>query len=112
MKPLFSRTPKDYDGSKLTSRQIKEILPHILGEIGKSYHERGDMVIAAWPEIIGPKFASSAKAVSFIDGQLTVVVKNSTLFSLLAMHEKHRLLKSLKDKLPSTTINNIFFRIG
>ena len=112
MKPFFPRVPKDYDGSKVTSKRIQELLPHVLGEIGKSYYDRGDLVMAASPEIIGPKFASMAKAISFVDGQLNVVVKNSTLFSLLTRHEKHRLLKSLQDKLPSTTIKNIFFRIG
>lgn len=112
MKPLFPRVPKDYDGSNTTSKSIHELLPQVLKDIGKNYHERGDLVIALWPEVIGPKFSSMAKAISFVDGQLTVVVTNSTLFSLLVKHEKHRLLKTIQEKLPSTNINNIFFRIG
>lgn len=68
--------------------------------------------MAAWPEIIGPKFAPMTQALSFEEGVLTVTVRNSSLFSLLTQHDKPRLLKSMQAKLPSTTIKNIYFRIG
>lgn len=68
--------------------------------------------MAAWPAIIGPKLCQMTKAVSFEEGTLTVLVKNSTLYSLLVKHDKMRILKLLRDKFPNTTINNIVFRIG
>ena len=106
------RTPKNYDGTEPTGRQIRHLLPNFLNEIGEIYKERPDLVLVGWVEIIGDKLAPMTEAVSFESGVLTVKVKNSTLHSLLSQHEKARLLKSLKDKFPSVTIRNIMFRIG
>jgi len=101
-----------YSYDIMTSKQIKNLLPAILGEIGKGFQMRPDLVLAAWPEIIGEKLAPMTQAVSFSDGILTVKVKNSTLLSLLSQHERLKLLKSLQQKFPSITIKNIMFRIG
>lgn len=112
MKKVLPRVPRDYDGSKVTSRGIKEMLPVILKEIGSNYEERGDLVLASWPSIIGPQLSGMTQAVSFDEGVLFVKVKNSTLYSLLAQHDKMRILKTIREKFPKTTINNIIFRIG
>lgn len=110
--PVLPRVPRNYDGPKVTSRQLKDLLPELLKAIGNNYAERGDLVLASWPEIIGPKLAFMTQAISFEAGVLTVRVKNSTLYSLLVQHDKMRILKTLRDKFPKTTINNILFRIG
>lgn len=110
--PYLRRTPKNYDGSETTSRQLKELLPSVLSRIGGVYEERGDLVLAAWPEIIGSKLAGMTEAVSFESSVLVVKVKNSTLYSLLSQHDKPRILKNLRDKFPATSINNIVFRLG
>jgi hypothetical protein len=111
--PIYlRRTPKNYDGSGTTSRQLKELLPSVLSQIGGIYEERGDLVLASWPEIIGPQLASMTEAVSFDSGILVVKVKNSTLYSLLSQHEKPRILKNLRDKFPTTSVKNIVFRLG
>jgi len=47
--------------------------------------------------------------VSLEDDVLTVKVKSSTLYSLLAVHEKRRLLAGLQKKF---SIRDIVFRIG
>ena len=107
-----SRTPRYYDGVRPTSRQIRHLLPEILGQIGAEFQERPDLILAAWPEIIGEKLAPQTQAISFHEGILTVKVKNSTLLSLLSQHERPRLLKSLQQKFPSITIKGIAFRIG
>jgi len=106
------RTPKYYDGVKPTGKQIRHLLPEVLAEIGEGFAQRPDLVLAAWPEIIGEKLAPMTKAVSFQEGLLTVKVKNSTLLSLLSQHERPKLLKSLQQKFPSITIKGIVFRIG
>lgn len=112
MKPIFQRTPKNYDGPRRTSKEIKELLPDLLQKIGSNFEGRGDLIIAAWPSIVGERISSMTKALSFQEGILHVNVKNSTLYSLLNQYEKPKLLKALRDKFPTTNIKNIYFRIG
>jgi hypothetical protein len=91
---------------------MKDLLPKVLGKIGALHRDRPDLILAAWPLIIGEKLASMTKAVSFDRGILFVKVGNSTLYSLLSQHERGRLLKNLREKFPSVEIKNIHFRVG
>ena len=52
------------------------------------------------------------EAVSFIEGNLTVKVGNSSLYSLLCQYERPCLLKKLRERFPKTSIKNLTFRIG
>lgn len=108
----FRRTPRGYDGPRSTSHHIKDLLPSVLQSIGEVYQDRGDLILAAWPAIVGEKLAPMAEAISFHEGILCVRVKNSTLYSLLRQKDKPRLLRSLKGKFPNTDIKNIVFRMG
>lgn len=94
-----------------TGRSIQQLLPKVLEAIGAAQKMRPDLILAAWPEVVGPKFAPMAEAVSFTNAALTVKVKNSTLHSLL-VQEKFRLVKRLQEKFPKIEIRNIIFRIG
>lgn len=113
MAKLFSkRTPKGYDGTKLTTHRVSDLLQVVLGQIGEVYCERPDLVLAAWPEVIGAKLAPMTEALSFIDGVLVVKVRNSTLHSLLSQNDKPRIVQSLRLKFPNISIKNIVFRMG
>ncbi len=113
MRPVSQkRLPRHYDGQQLTSRHICQLLPLFMEDIGKKVDERPDLVCAAWPQVIGEQLAPMTQAVSFVEGILTVKVKNSTLFSLLTQNDKPRLIQSLRDKFPGTVIKTIFFRLG
>ena len=111
MKKSYRRTPRGYDGIKSPTHHLREVLPSVLGRIGRSFEDRGDLIIAAWPSIIGARLAAMTEATSFSDGFLVVRVKNSTLHSLLSQVERPRLLKSLRQKFPKTLIKNISFRV-
>jgi hypothetical protein len=100
------------EGSSLTNKQSKDLLPKVLNSICAMHRDRPDLILAAWPEIIGEAQSSMTKAVSFEEGILVIKVSNSTLYSLLSQHEHRRLLKSLRKKFPSVEIKNIRFRIG
>lgn len=91
---------------------MRDLLPHLLGQIGSLHKERPDLILLAWPEVIGEKLSPMTKAVSFADGILVVKVNNSTLYSLLSQHERGRLLKCLREKFPAAGIKNIAFRLG
>lgn len=109
---LRKRLPRHYDGPQLTTRHISQLLPRFLEDMGRKFEERPDLVMAAWPEVIGHQLAPMTQAVAFTDGVLIVKVNNSTLFMLLAQNDKPRLIKNLRDKFPGTPIKTIFFRLG
>lgn len=106
------RTPKNYDGIVSPSKTIREMLPGVLRRIEKKSGSANCSVTEAWPALIGPKMAEMARAVSFEDGVLTVIVRSSALYSLLCQHEKPRLIEMLRKQFPKTQVRNIVFRIG
>ena len=106
------RTPKNYDGTTPTTRRVGQVLPAVLAKIEDSFKDRPDLILASWPDIIGPKLAPMTHAESFINGILTVKVKNSTLHNLLSQYEKGRILANLRSKFPRVNIQNVNFRIG
>ena len=109
---MIERTRKNYDGQEPTGKVLSRILPTFLQEIYTKADKRPELIIAAWPELIGTKFLSMATAVEFFEGQLFVRITNSSLYSLLQQHEKPRLLNALRKKFPKTEIRNIVFRMG
>lgn len=109
---MSKRHPRYYDGPLTTTRDIRQLLPSFLEEMGRRFDDRPDLVIASWPEVVGHKLAPFAQAITFVDGVLTVKVSNSTLFSLLSQNDKPRLIQNLRDKFPGTLIKTIFFRLG
>jgi hypothetical protein len=106
------RTPRQYDGTQVTSRRVTDLLPNVLAKIGEVYQQQPDLILAMWSDIIGPQLAPMARAVSFVEGVLLVKVKNSTLHSLLSQYERVRLLQLLRQKFPNVEIRNICFRLG
>ena len=108
----MKRTPRNYDGIATPAKTIQELLPDVLSQFQKKNHEPGLDLLNAWPVVAGPNVAKLTKAVSFVDGVLTVHVKSSTLYSLLCQHEKPHLLRKLQENFPKTQVRNIFFRIG
>lgn len=103
---------KNYDGPLPTTRHISQVIPRLLSDIGKRYQDRPDLIMAAWPEVIGQQLAPMTQAVSFQNGFLVVKVSNSTLYSLLCQNDKPRLIKNLRDKFPHATIKSIVFQLG
>ncbi len=112
MKQATRRTPKYYDGPRVTTHHLDALAAAVLRDVAACLQERPDLVLAAWPGVIGPSVASMTEAVSFTAGVLLVRVKNSTLFSLLSQREKPKILLTLRRKLPKTTIYDIVFRMS
>lgn len=108
----FFRIPKNYQGTQPTGRTMSDVLPFVLDKINDVYKERPDLILNAWPKVIGEQLAPMTKAVSFHQNVLLVHVNNSTLLSLLSQHEKGRLLQLLREIFPLIEIRDIYFRIG
>lgn len=107
-----NRRCSGYDGSGTTSRLVCELVPGVMNKITQAVEERPDLVLAAWPEIIGAQLAPMTEVVSFSQGVLSVKVKNATLYSLLSQREKGRILAHLKKRFPKTTFVAVNFRMG
>ena len=112
MTKSFRRTPKNYDGTQVTTHHVRELLTSALSTIGDVYQDQSSLILGAWPALVGPQVAAMAQAVQFHEGILRVKVNNSLLYSLLAQHEKQRLLRVLRAQFPKVDIKNILFRIG
>ncbi len=112
MTKKYKRTPRNYNGTESPIKDLKTIIPFFMNSIDRKYFKQPKRIIEMWPEIIGEKLAHMTQAVKFDEGVLTVIVKNSTLYSLLVQNEKERLLKVLQKKFSKEAIQNIVFRIG
>lgn len=100
------------DRTETTSKPIQGVLTNYLKGIKKSFDDRPDLILNAWPELVGASLAPMTQAISFLNGILTVQVSNSSLLSLLSQQEKPRLLNLLRGRFPGSHIQNIVFRIG
>lgn len=112
MTKKYRRTPRNYDGSAPTSHRVQDVLPTVLEKLGSVYESRPDLILASWPDVIGPRLATMTKAESFVDGVLTVKVNNSTLHSLLSQNDRPRIVKLLRQKFPKVTIRTVLFKMG
>ena len=108
----MKRTPKYYDGIMPTGKKIGDLLPEILSDLSGKFSDQPFLILEAWPEIVGERIGKMSRAVSFNEGILKVLVKNSTLLSLLVEHEKHRLIALFRERFPKIKFQNIFFKIG
>lgn len=108
----LKRTPKNYDQVDPTNKQVSCLLQEWMAKASRNFQDRPDLILLSWPDIIGEKLAPMTTALSFVEGVLTVRVRNSSLYSLLVQHERNRLLSVLQQKFPSVKIRNIVFRLG
>lgn len=112
MNDTSDRKPKNYSGTSVTSRPIQAVFPKVLEKLSSRFRERPDLVLKAWPEVVGARLAPMARAYSFTSGILVVKVSNSTLFSLLAGPEKRNLLIRMRKLFPKVEIKDILFKMG
>ncbi len=96
----------------LTNKYLRDLLPKMLHGIETLHRDRPDLIVAAWPDVVGERLAVMTQAIGFEQGILSVKVSNSTLYSILARQEREALLKKLRQKFPSVLIKNIRFRMG
>lgn len=107
-----ARTPRNYNSTQVVTHRLNEVLSVVLGQVSEAYKDRPDLILASWPEVIGPQLAPMTHAVSFLEGVLVVNVKNSTLYSLLSRNDKPRLLQNLRKMFPKVQIKTIHFKFG
>lgn len=107
---ILRMTQRQYK-TAVTTRLMGQLLPGYLQRVGRLYQQSPDLILKAWPTVVGPQLAPMTRALSFYDGILTVAVTNSTLYSLLSQHDKPRIIQHLREKFPHTTIKTVAFRL-
>jgi hypothetical protein len=103
------RTPRNYDGTKVPAKQLKELLPQFVADMKAPTRDLLEKIKGEWFLALGEKMGPLTEVVSFVDGILMVKVKSSTLYSLLCQHEKPKLLRLLQQKFP---VRDMKFRVG
>lgn len=111
-KSRFSNRRGFSSDSRLTTKQIRDILPQILSRISTNFDQQPYLIINSWPEIVGERVAKMTQAVSFSDGVLLVRVNNSSLYTLLHQYDKPKIVKKLRERFPQTLIKTVLFRLG
>ena len=81
-----------------TNKLLKNTLPNIFSDIESKYLKNPSFIINYWPKLVGKKLAPMTKAISFENKTLYVLVKSSTLLSILKTQEKKRLLTLMQEK--------------
>ncbi len=106
---MYRRSPWQQQGTRLSTKKISDLLPEVISDIGRRGRLDREAVYALWASLLGEKMAPLTEPISLADGVLTIKVKSATLYSLLSVHEKARLLKLLKEKFP---IRDLQFKVG
>lgn len=109
LRNMRSRTRRNYSGTENPVKNASEIWPEILTELEKKTQDSRADIFQFWQTLMGEKMAHLTEPCFYAEGILTVKVKSSTLYSLLAGPEKARLLKALQEKF---SIRNLVFRVG
>lgn len=89
---------------------MRELLPQILNRISTNFDQQPYLIIKAWPEIVGERVATMTQALSFIDGVLMVRASNSSIYTLLHLYDKPKIVKKLRERFPQTVIKTVLFR--
>ena len=95
-----------------TNKSLKSLLSDFIVDIDTKYSNKPNKIIEYWPKVIGEKLSPMTKVIAFENKTLTVLVKSSTLHSILCGQEKIRLLNLMQKQFSRETIRNIIFKIG
>ncbi|MEX1013203.1 MAG: DUF721 domain-containing protein [Waddliaceae bacterium] len=103
---------KTRDGTKVTTKKLKDLLPKTLAEIRKQSQVPTEQIQAYWPEIVGDKISQMSSVEKYSEGVLSIKVQNATLLSLLSQYEKHKILKQYRKYFPNVSFADARFRLG
>ena len=91
---------------------VGELLPRLLQAVRSKQAQRPDLLIAAWPEVIGAGLAAMTEALSFEEGVLVVKVRNAVLYSQLCSRDKQAIVTMLRRRFPKTEVRDIWFKLS
>ncbi len=103
---------KARDGTKVTTKKLKDLLPKTLAGIRKQSQIPTTQIQRYWPEVVGDKISQMSSVEKYSEGVLSIKVQNATLLSLLAQYEKQKILKQYRKYFPNVSFEDARFRLG
>ena len=91
-------------------REIKDIIPDVLNQVGLDKGIEENKVLMLWDDIV-PNVASKTQAISLSEGKMVVHVTDSVILHALNIY-KRRYIYKLNLLLGKPVVNEIVFRIG
>ena len=82
------------------------VLGRVLQQLGLNREMAGWRAVSAWPELVGPRVASHARAVAFRDGTLHVEVEGSAWMQELA-YLKRDLVRRINQQLGGDDVRDV-----
>lgn len=108
----YERKKRGNQEGSLPHYTLSDLTTKFFKKISQARSQEHDVLVEAWPSLVGAAIASKSQIVGFEDGVLRVNVSHSTVLSVLSSTEKPRLLGILQKRFPKITIRDISFRIG
>lgn len=91
-------------------RPIGDLLAGVVKGINSAQAKKFSKMGKVWTDLMGPQYAKMTVIEKFSNGILYIKVSSASLYSLLAMQEKPRLIRAVQEALPSLELTNIVFR--
>jgi predicted nucleic acid-binding Zn ribbon protein len=91
--------------------RVGDQLQQLLARLNLEAPIQGWRAVDLWPDVVGPKVAARARAVSFRDGILTVSVESAAWMSELT-YLRHRLVQELNRRLEGQVVREIRIQLG
>jgi|GEM_PF-2641862 len=89
---------------------ISEVIPELTRGLGEDVLKR-EKIASLWQKVVGKKKGLHAKAATFENGVLTVVIDNSSSLYELSL-EKEAILQKLQKELGHREVKEIRFQVG
>lgn len=91
-------------------RPIGDLLAGVIKGIQSAQSKKFSKMGKLWIELVGPQYAKMTVIEKFSNGILYVKVSSASLYSLLAVQEKPKLIRAIQEALPLLELTNIVFR--
>jgi len=90
---------------------IEKLLTKTLKKLPNAKQIKGQMLIDAWPDVVGLQIAAKAKATMFKNGVLFVWVRDSVWAQHLSLQKK-QIIGSLNKSVRTNILSNIRYQVG
>ena len=106
----MQKTHNPFDTSFIqpTAKSAEVVMDRVWKKIQSKYHDRPDLILVGWKEIVGERIAPMTEAKEFVDGILYVKVHNSSTLQNFHMTKQH-LLQKIRQRFKSVKIDDIKF---
>jgi hypothetical protein len=110
---ILGKSRKDLSGRMdrhPAGRVAGDLIPNVIKKIQETREKQVSSVGQIWKQIVGERVAMATVVESFKEGTLYIKVSSASLYSMLSMSGRQKLIREFQEKLPSLGLINIVFR--